>query len=34
MATRFASFEAYKGWMAGGDGKTSVGGVFVGTYLA
>jgi len=29
MATRFASFEAYKGWLADGDGKTSVGGVFV-----
>ena len=31
MAVRFASFEAYKGWLADKDtGKTSVGGVFVG----
>ncbi|GJE94682.1 mitochondrial carrier [Phanerochaete sordida] len=30
MAVRFASFEAYKGWLADKDtGKTSVGGVFV-----
>jgi len=29
MATRFASFEAYKGWLADETGKTSVGGVFI-----
>ena len=31
MAIRFASFEAYKGWLADrGTGKTNVGGIFLG----
>jgi hypothetical protein len=33
MAIRFASFEAYKSWLADRNtGKTSVGGIFIGTY--
>jgi Mitochondrial carrier protein len=32
MAIRFASFEAYKGWLADEEtGKTSVGNIFIGT---
>lgn len=31
MAIRFASFEAYKGWLADKEtGKTSVSGIFLG----
>ena len=31
MAIRFASFEAYKGWLADKEtGKTSVGNIFLG----
>lgn len=30
MATRFASFETYKAWMADKDGKTGVGKIFIG----
>jgi solute carrier family 25 citrate transporter 1 len=34
MATRFASFEAYKGWLADKKtGQTSVGNIFIGTFL-
>jgi hypothetical protein len=34
MAIRFASFEAYKGWLADKEtGKTSVGMIFIGTPL-
>lgn len=34
MAIRFASFEAYKGWLADKEtGKTSVGGIFIGASL-
>lgn len=34
MAIRFASFEAYKGWLADKEtGKTSVGGIFLGAWL-
>lgn len=33
MAIRFASFEAYKGWLADKEtGKTSIGNIFIGTY--
>lgn len=33
MAIRFASFEAYKGWLADKDtGKTSIGGIFLGRF--
>lgn len=35
MAIRFASFETYKKWLTNENtGKTSVGGVFVGTLIA
>jgi hypothetical protein len=34
MATRFASFEAYKGWLTNKEtGKTSVGSIFIGLFL-
>jgi solute carrier family 25 citrate transporter 1 len=33
MAIRFASFEAYKGWLADDAGKTSIGNIFIGMYL-
>lgn len=34
MAIRFASFEAYKGWLADKEtGKTSVGSIFLGAPL-
>lgn len=34
MAIRFASFEAYKGWLADKDTKkTSVGGIFIGVFI-
>jgi solute carrier family 25 (mitochondrial citrate transporter), member 1 len=35
MAIRFASFEAYKDWLADSEtGKTSVGNIFLGTLRA
>ena len=35
MAIRFASFEAYKDWLADSEtGKTSVGNIFLGTFSA
>lgn len=35
MAIRFASFEAYKDWLADKEtGKTSVGNIFIGTFCA
>lgn len=33
MAIRFASFEAYKGWLADDTGKTSIGNIFIGESL-
>ena len=34
MATRFASFEAYKGWLTDEKtGQASVGNIFIGTFL-
>lgn len=33
MAIRFASFEAYKGWLADKEtGKTSIGNIFIGMH--
>ncbi len=35
MAVRFASFEAYKDWLADKEtGKTSIGNIFIGTFPA
>ena len=34
MAIRFASFEAYKGWLANREtGKTAIGSIFLGTFF-